>query len=94
MVMIQYTASQEPAKKKPKAISTPFYYGEDKDSPYLKEGKPMLWSQVVTEVAGIMKSRGIGYASNAEFARRLPQLIFGLENELEELQAKATKPKK
>jgi len=90
--MIQYTPSEEPAKKKPKAISTRSNYAKTRQP--LSQGRKACYGpQVQTEVAGSMKSR-------ASAMPQMPSSPVACLNDLRlgerawGVQAKAAKPKK
>jgi hypothetical protein len=91
MVSIQF--QQQPAKKKSEYVNTAFgYFPASKPSPYSREGKALSWSEVQAMVSGIMSEHGIVPNSTADLQKKLPALIFSLQQELDEL--KAEKPAK
>ena len=94
MTSIQF--QQQPAKeKKSDYVNTAFgYFPASKPSPYSREGKALSWPEVQAMVVEIGTQRGIVATSTADLAKKLPALIFSLVSEIDELQAKAAKPKK
>jgi len=93
MVNIQFV-QKEPPTKNPQNQSSAFHWQGQKQSPYLREGQPLTWLQVQELVGEIMKERGINFTSTADLQKKLPALIFSLQQELDELKAKTAKPKK
>ena len=94
MTSIQFQ-QQPPKEKKSDYVNTAFgYFPASKPSPYSREGKAMGWPEVQAMVSGIMSEHGIVPNNTADLQKKLPALIFSLQQELDELKAKATKPKK
>lgn len=95
MVNIQFV-QKEPTPKKSQNQSSAFHWQGQRASPYLKDGQPLTWLQVQEIVAELMKERGIAYTSVSDLQRKLPALIFSLQQEVDALKAEkaAAKAKK
>ena len=90
MVNIQFVQKEQPTKN-PQNQSSAFHWQGQKQSPYLREGQPLNWLEVQSLVGDLMKERGITLTSTADLQKKLPALIFSLQQELDELKAKAAK---
>ena len=71
-------APEEP----PQNQSSAFHWQRQRALPYLKEGQPLTWLQVQGLVGDLMKERGITFTSTADLQKKLPALIFSLQQEM------------
>ena len=93
MVNIQFVQKEQP-QKNPQNQSSAFHWQGQKASPYLKEGKALTWLEVQGLVGDLMKESGIAFTSTSDLQKKLPALIFSMQQEIDTLKAEKSPKKK